>query len=153
MTNDRHFVLDTNVTVSAVKKHLSSHIFAWLATFLGLAVVSLSVMPSFTLALSEAIPTATQSQNNLAKIVFVSERTDISGVYVMESDGENQYRLADGAQPTWSPDGKQIAFVWESLYIIDVDSRQTQRLTNDGNSFFLRGRPMSQIAFQIPWIR
>ncbi|MBX7169447.1 MAG: serine/threonine-protein kinase [Pyrinomonadaceae bacterium] len=40
-------------------------------------------------------------------IAFRSERSP-TGIYVMESTGENLKRVGDGEHPSWSPDGKEI---------------------------------------------
>ncbi|MFI5166954.1 MAG: protein kinase [Thermoanaerobaculales bacterium] len=49
------------------------------------------------------------------EIAFRSER-DGGGIFVMGATGENRRRLTDfGFQPTWSPDGKEIAVATEGV--------------------------------------
>jgi Tol biopolymer transport system component len=48
------------------------------------------------------------------KIAFVSRRDSDPGIYVMNADGTNVEKLADGATdnttPSWSPDGERVVF-------------------------------------------
>jgi Tol biopolymer transport system component len=83
-------------------------------------------------------------------IAFVSDR-DGSGnwkLYVMGSDGTNQWRLTNPpedeampawylAVPAWSPDGEKIAYATDvgadpSIWVMDADGSDRTRLT-DGN--------------------
>ena len=56
-------------------------------------------------------------------------------IWVMDPDGSNQKRIADhGLDPTWSPDGHQIAFASKrdgifQIYAMNADGSNTRRLT------------------------
>jgi TolB protein len=74
------------------------------------------------------------------KIVFESNRSGTSQVYLMDIDGGNLKQLTfhetrDNNCPVWSPDGKLIVFSSErdndsEIYIMHADGSQQTRLTN-----------------------
>ena len=84
-----------------------------------------------------------------ARIAFSSNRDGDAEIYVMDADGGNQQNLtnnrAEDVSPSWSPDGKQIAFMsrrdghvidgfpTSEIYLMDADGGNPQNLTNDRN--------------------
>ena len=81
------------------------------------------------------------------RIAFVSDRDghvhdgwSTSEIYVMDADGGNQQNLthhrAWDDSPSWSRNGKQIAFVSyrnvnAEIYVMDADGSNQQNLTNN----------------------
>ena len=55
----------------------------------------------------------------------------------MDADGQNRVRYEDRTmQPSWSPDGQQIAFVsskdeGNEIYVMDADGQGLERVTHD----------------------
>ena len=84
-----------------------------------------------------------------AQIAFSSNRDGNTEIYVMDADGKNQRRLtnnpASDHSPSWSLDGKRIAFVsnrdghvhpirgWPTseIYVMDADGGNQQNVTKD----------------------
>ena len=98
-------------------------------------------------AFSVAAAAATAAQAPLARApgLVVSDR---GAVYV---DG---VRIAGGSQPTWSPDGKRVAFTrFGQIFVIDANGKNERRLTRRQPglhwpaSFPAWSRDGTQIAF------
>lgn len=76
------------------------------------------------------------------EVVFVSGRSGSAQVYKMNLDGADVVRLTSGegeaVNPSWSPDGKFIAFSWTrgfapgnfNIFVMDVATRRLVQLTS-----------------------
>jgi Tol biopolymer transport system component len=83
--------------------------------------------------LQSAIPTQVSTIAFNKKLAFVSDRLGDTAIFVMDSDGKHQHYLAKGSFPTWSPDGRWIAFNAGDIYVIDANGRNQRHLTADTN--------------------
>ena len=79
------------------------------------------------------------ASHHKAQIAFTSTRDGNPEIYVMDADGENQIRLTkhpeEDKMPSWSPDGKKIAFVSmrnsgrNQIYVMDSIGENIRRIT------------------------
>jgi TolB protein len=81
-----------------------------------------------------------------AQIAWVSGRTGLPQINIMEADGTNVVRITDqgyAVSPSWSPNGQYLLFSWNrkygpglpgswDIYIMDVASKQFVQLTHAG---------------------
>ena len=80
----------------------------------------------------------------IADITFISNRDGNRSIYVMNDDGSDVRRLTDTpfkiANPTWSPDGRQIAFLMDietdpkpwaqyDVFVMNADGSRQRNLT------------------------
>ncbi|MBS1854518.1 MAG: PD40 domain-containing protein [Acidobacteria bacterium] len=75
------------------------------------------------------------------RIVFQSDRSGVSEIWVCASDGSNAIRVTDGGgaelgNPHWSPDGKQILFEWHrsgraSVYLASIEGGPVRAVVED----------------------
>jgi|SRR5579864_5201442 len=79
------------------------------------------------------------------QIAFVSGRSGLPQIFVMDVDGSNVQRITDqgyAVSPSWSPNGLLLAFSWirnygpgvlggADIYIMDIATRQIVQLTHD----------------------
>ena len=95
------------------------------------------------------------AQGSEGKIAFFSNRHDDSGIYIMDADGANPFRLVGGGGPAWSPDGAQIALyggngVGSDIFVVDANGNNLRSLTKsriDGNRFPVWSPDGATIAF------
>lgn len=81
-----------------------------------------------------------------AQIAFISDRTGLPQLYIMNSDGSSVQQMTDGgyaSSPSWSPNGQFLAFAWDrkygpgapggqDIYVMEVATRKWTQLTHDG---------------------
>ncbi len=68
-------------------------------------------------------------------IAFQAFRQGAEAVYLMESDGSDQVRLAAGSDPAWSPDGRRLALSLihedrDTIYIVEPGNPDLVELTS-----------------------
>ena len=83
-----------------------------------------------------------------AQIAWVSGRTGLPQIYIMDQDGANVQRMTDGGyavSPSWSSNGQFLTFSWnrkygpgapggQDIYIMDIATKRWQQLTHDAGS-------------------
>ena len=81
-----------------------------------------------------------QYSSDGSRIVFQSDRSGNSEIWVSNSDGSNPVQLTSlevsSGTPRWFPDGRRIVFDSQKegqseIYVIDTDTRVPRRLTSD----------------------
>jgi len=76
-----------------------------------------------------------------SKIVFVSDRSGVAEIFVMDANGLNQAPLthttgASNASPSWSSDGKRIAFIRSTgvrsgdVWVMNADGKDAHQITH-----------------------
>ncbi len=101
------------------------------ALSLALLVSCAVALPVSSVSTNASAAAVLQNENHRAngKIAFVSNRDGMEKIYVMNPDGSGLVKLTDGPhhlQPSWSPDGTQIAFMGlekdaTALFIMNAD--------------------------------
>src|SRR6185295_9630645 len=99
---------------------------------------SILILVSLVLLGSTVTSTAQTLRRN-GKIAFTSDRDGNFEIYTMNSDGSEQVRLTNNAgmdgYPTWSPDGRMIAFIGETpagglaIFRMDEDGTNKTQVT------------------------
>ncbi len=79
---------------------------------------TLSPVPSETSELTATpnpLTVPTEPQERVNQIAFSSDRSGTMQIWLMNADGQEQHQISNmpmgACQPSWSPDGKQIAFI------------------------------------------
>ena len=79
-----------------------------------------------------------------SQIAWISGRTGLPQLYIMEADGSNVQRLTDSGyatSPSWSPNGQFLAFAWnrkygpgapggQDIYVMEIASKRWIQLTH-----------------------
>jgi TolB protein len=81
-----------------------------------------------------------------AQIAFISGRTGLPQLYIMNSDGSGIQPMTDGgyaSSPSWSPNGQVLTFAWDrkygpgapggqDVYVMEIATKKWIQLTFDG---------------------
>jgi len=84
----------------------------------------------------------TKAAAHEGQIVFARKDGGVESVWVMDADGENERKLADGpgpswsSHPSWSPDGSHIAFAGAGvdIYVMNANGTGKKRVIESGLS-------------------
>ncbi len=80
------------------------------------------------------------------QVAWISGRTGLPALYIMNTDGSGVQAMTDGGyvtSPSWSPNGQMIAFAWDrkygpgapggqDIYIMEVATKKWWQLTHNG---------------------
>jgi len=81
-----------------------------------------------------------------AQIAWISGRSGLPQLYIMDADGSGVQRMTDGgyaSSPSWSPNGQFLAFAWDrkygpgapggqDIYVMEIATKKWIQLTHDG---------------------
>jgi dipeptidyl aminopeptidase/acylaminoacyl peptidase len=96
--------------------------------------------PAVKLITSTHLEGNPQYSPNGSRIVFASDRSGHSEIWMCNSDGSSPVQLTTlesfSGSPQWFPDGRRIVFDLHregqsDIYVTDIESRMPRRLTND----------------------
>lgn len=132
----------------------------WLWLVIAVVVVSVFVFRMFWSS-EESESSGGNVVSPPPSIAFVSDRDGDAEIYVMNADGSGVEQLTDNEFgdyfPTWSPDGRRIAFISEreddvqihDIYVMNADGSGIEQLTDACNNVSPAWSPDGQrIAFQ-----
>ena len=64
------------------------------------------------------------------KIAFTSSPDGEEAIYIIDADGGNPFKLTEGSNPSWLPDGQSISFLYGGgLWVTDLNGSTRQNLT------------------------
>ncbi len=87
-------------------------------------------------------PTAVVQPERPPALLIVSKRTGNAEIFLVDANGQQAKNLtnsrSENSYPTWSPDGKQIAFASDrdgtvNLYVMNADGGNVRQLTKGGD--------------------
>lgn len=98
-------------------------------------ILSLSLLTGAYVGCSKDRVSSGDDLESRTKIVFASNRDGNMDIYVMNADGSNQTKLTNNPSfemaPSWSPDGKKIAF-----YSLRNDVPDEKEYGKDGRPWY-----------------
>ncbi|MBX3066068.1 MAG: PD40 domain-containing protein [Anaerolineae bacterium] len=109
--------------------------FQLLSFVLGLTLLLVFAPANNSLAWSQRTMTSTSNKKTCSFIAFVSNRDGENAIFIMEVNNKEAYRVTDptvdSGSPSWSPDGRYIAFQSESnAYIFDLQNNSRRKLAD-----------------------
>jgi Tol biopolymer transport system component len=103
----------------------------------------LGIAPLFHLEPTQKEESTTHQMLSHTRIAFMSDRSGNFDIYTMGTEGNTLTRLTDNPTkdeyPSWSPDGKHIAFDSDrengtpAIYVMNDDGTNVMRLTKQGS--------------------
>jgi Tol biopolymer transport system component len=107
-------------------------IFVYMTRARIVAVLAILTVISPLVAIHHWQASAEDTQWKIKKIAFEAFRRDLEGVhtdlYIVDGENAKPKRLAEGTSPSWSPDGRKLA------YCIKDPNGQLQIMVADGNA-------------------